>query len=283
MYNNAIAVTFSVDGKTISWGGDSGNTTPLAPGHTFSCTGDGHLKTWNAVEGNHILMARIDDINRLPSERNKMNNCRSRTLTVGDYRGKLDMISQVADTLRINSADFDDWVHFTAWKENGQLRRKPGANLISSVTQTGSGHIAINPGCAIPVSYAAEGDQPAAENSRTGLWGNVINNAFTFSVPADTTERELNVYVGVTNGGRGEFNATLSDGSAPAFTDATWNANRSNDWCPVPDEAAICYTLRYRAASPGQTLTVAWKLIGDPNRYRAQIRLQAATLRTITK
>jgi len=39
------------------------------------------------------------------------------------------------------------------------------------------------------------------------------------------------------------------------------------------------YTLRYRAAAPGQTLAVTWTLSNEPNRFLGQAPLQAATLR----
>jgi len=285
MYNNSVAITFSVNGRVVSWGGDNSDvpfvpsvpSVPLVP--VTAGGGPNNNHTWLATEGNHVLKAHVDDINRIPGERDKFNNLRSQTLTVGDFPGKLQMSSEVAGALRINDADFADWVHFNAWGEDAAPSRKPNANLISAVTQTGEGYVAVNPGCAIPISYGAEGGQPSAQNSHAGLWGNCLGNGFTFTVPADTTERELKIIVGVTNGGRGEFSASLSDDSVPGFVDTTWNANRSFDWSPVPGEVAVAYTLRYRAANPGQTLTVAWKLIGDPNRFNSQIRLQAATLK----
>ena len=68
-------------------------------------------------------------------------------------------------------------------------------------------------------------------------------------VPADGTTRTLVVYVGTANS-TGKLTARLSDRSAPDYVDST-GTKISKTWDGY-------YTLTYRAASAGQTLTVQW-------------------------
>ncbi|MGA2788292.1 MAG: PEP-CTERM sorting domain-containing protein [Verrucomicrobiota bacterium] len=95
--------------------------------------------------------------------------------------------------------------------------------------------------------------------SASGAWGGLQSNdaagpglgvgeGFSFTVPADTFERILNVYVDE-HLGVGKLTATLSDGSAPAYV---------NSAIPIGANSPGVYTIDYSAASPGQTLTVSW-------------------------
>lgn len=281
MWNSSVTITFAVDGKIVGWGGDDGQS-PLAPGESrrhVAAGGPGGQATWTAAAGTHVLRAEADDINRISCERSEENNCATRTITVGACSGRLEMESRPAPGhIDLSAEGTLDWVHFGAWNGQGRLTRKPGAGLIGLPEQTGEGHVAVNPGCAVHLSWQAEGDVPAMERTHAGLWGNRVGNGYTFTVPAGTEERVLRVCTGVTNGGRGEFAAELSDGSAPAFVDDAWDANRGQAWAPVPGDLAVLHTVRFRAARDGETLRVTWKLREEPNRFLAQIRLQAATL-----
>jgi len=102
----------------------------------------------------------------------------------------------------------------------------------------------------------ANGDTVA---SASGAWGGLqandeagpglgVGEGFSFTVPADTFEGVLNVYVDEHLGG-GTLTATLSDGSAPAYI----NSSIPNDF-----NSPGVYTIDYSAASSGQTLTVSW-------------------------
>jgi hypothetical protein len=93
-------------------------------------------------------------------------------------------------------------------------------------------------------------------------------NGFEFTVPADTVSRGLKVYLGLSQAG-GKLEATLSDGSATPIVDTSLvnNVGTSN----------YVYSLNFRAASNGQTLTVRWtanSVVGGSS----FVSLQAATL-----
>jgi hypothetical protein len=75
-----------------------------------------------------------------------------------------------------------------------------------------------------------------------------IGKGFAFDVPADTSTHTLRVYVS-TNRAAGQLTATLSDGSATAYT-ATLPA--------AAETAFAVYTIHYAAASARQTLHVQW-------------------------
>jgi hypothetical protein len=93
-------------------------------------------------------------------------------------------------------------------------------------------------------------------------------NGFEVTVPADTVSRGLKVYLGLSQAG-GKLEATLSDGSATPIVDTSLvnNVGTSN----------YVYSLNFRAASNGQTLTVRWtanSVVGGGS----FVSLQAATL-----
>jgi hypothetical protein len=205
---------------------------------------------------------------------------------VGAFQGSVALEGRYAPPFVDVSAEGSlDWVVFDKWGEGAasSVTRKRGAWLIGFPRQVGSGYVSVNPGCMTRLGWGADGTASAGEGN-LGLWGNCVGNGYELEVPADRTERVLKLYVNVTNGGWGELAAELDDGSFPKVVDDTWNANRGTSEAPVPDEARIVYTLRYKTARDGAKLKVSWRLKGEatPSTYAAQIRLQAATLATVS-
>lgn len=87
------------------------------------------------------------------------------------------------------------------------------------------------------------------------------------------------MYVGGIEGIRGKLAARLSDGSAPEYVSITFDANTTGQgFAPGSGAFSAVYTMRYKAAKPGQTLEVSWTLDGEPNHFLGQARLQAVTL-----
>jgi glycosidase len=106
----------------------------------------------------------------------------------------------------------------------------------------------------------------SVSNCGSGYYnGGGVGDGFIFTAPADTTTRTLTVYVGGWQSG-GTLTATLSDNSAPAYTNSAL-VNTSTNYYGV-------YTLTYKAANANQTLTVTWtQASGSGN-----VTIQAATL-----
>lgn len=99
----------------------------------------------------------------------------------------------------------------------------------------------------------------ALDPAKSGLiytWTDNSNkgNGFEFSVPADTTKRELKIYVGAFRA-RGKITATLSDNSSAPYTtggDAQPNAIENKSSSATNKVVSIIY----KAASNGQTLNI---------------------------
>jgi predicted outer membrane lipoprotein len=114
----------------------------------------------------------------------------------------------------------------------------------------------------------------AATDSRTGLFFPTpefeVGEGIRLTVPADTSEKTLKVYLGLF-GAKVKFRAFLSDDSTPEVVEFIENS--------LSTETFRVVTLNFGAASDGQTLTIEYTLeqdIGIPN--EANISLQAATL-----
>jgi len=106
-----------------------------------------------------------------------------------------------------------------------------------------------------PKKISWTGGTPVSTGTNSGRGRKIIgaDQGMTFTVPADTSERVLTLYVFGWNS-KGKVTASLSDGSAAPVTVGT-NGNSSN-W-------AATYTITFKAASAGQTLTVTW--LSDPD------------------
>ena len=144
-----------------------------------------------------------------------------------------------------------DWTHWGRIHGVTILNRKDGAKpVIGELVKLGVRglHTYENN----PTTFAWSGGAPAAEvkQTRSGVFTYGQHAGFQIGLPADMTPRTAKVFCGVWRG-EGKLEATLSDGSAPPAT-ATKNG--------VEPEAGdnVVFTIRYRAASAGQTLTLKW-------------------------
>jgi PKD repeat protein len=153
----------------------------------------------------------------------------------------------------------DDWA---LWP--GYVRSADGGSQISDITMVGSGQSSAYSGDRRSMTWS-NGYPTASGLTDDGVSVSGIGNGFRLTAPADATTRTLTVFVGV-RGGNGTFRAHLSDGSATDY-DATFSArNWRND---------AYFTLTYRAASPGQGISVEWTQTGDSN---GSVTLQGAAL-----
>ena len=205
-----------------------------------------------------------------------------RSLIVGPTKGLLLGSSCVAPgQVDLTVEGTLDWIHW-GLKDKTTITRKAGANLLSGeLKSTGPGYLDATAGSPIDITWRDGSPQPRCPGTHAGLWWNGVGHAVSFAAPADTTTRVLRVYVAGIEGAGATLTAKLSDDSAPPLVSQSWNGNSGNGaWAAVPGGFAAEYTIRYRAASTGQHVTVQYALTSEPTRFRGQARLQAATLGT---
>lgn len=164
-------------------------------------------------------------------------------------------------TLSTGTADWSHWGQTTATTWNHKSGITP---LIGNFTKIGSG--TVNRYANNPTRFSWTGGTPNNKVTATtnAVYISGVGNGFQITTPADTTTRTLKVYVGVYVA-TGKIEATLSDGSAPAYVDTSLVSNTGT--------ANAVYTLTYKAASAGKTLTVKW----TQNAGTGNVTWQAAT------
>ena len=278
--DTVTGLTFFVDGRYTTYATTDG--TPLAPGESrvLSANGGGRAGRWTATAGAHVLRVQVDDIDRVPSERSKENNEVDRSLPIdvtasGLLLGAADPAPGQADLSAEGTAD---WVHWGQGGKDGVTRKASGGHQIGDLADVGTGYRDATVGFGMSVKWSDGLPTAKMDDTHASLWLNGVGHGYQFTAPADARERVLRVYVGGIEGAGCSLTAHLSDGSAPDYVSKTFDGNSSFPWAPVPDGFTGVYTLRYRAASPGQTLSVVWKLDTEPNQFLGQARLQAATL-----
>ena len=168
-----------------------------------------------------------------------------------------------------------DWIHWGLYTDSSLDRkagvtpmisdfdRLDGTNGYSYIYQFGDNYNGY--------TWSDGNPSVAVTNTTTGVWAYGIpsvGSGFQFTVPADTTQRTLKVYVGAFNA-RGKLEVALSDASAPGYT--------NNALVNVGNGDSGIYSIDYAAGSAGQTLTIKWTLSqgmgSTPN-----VTLQAAAL-----
>ncbi len=158
-----------------------------------------------------------------------------------------------------------DWAHWGLTAANTFNHKSGVSPQISNYTVIGSGtpqRYSNNPNL-----YTWTGGTPSASttNTPTGVFVTGLNNGFQITVPADTTQKTLKLFVGVWFAG-GKLEASLSDGSAANFVDTSVvNSTGTKN---------ALYTLNYQAGTSGQTMTVKWTVASGTG----NITLQAASV-----
>jgi hypothetical protein len=108
-----------------------------------------------------------------------------------------------------------------------------------------------------------------ATDTPTGIYVFGLTNGFELNLPASPQLRTVKVYVGL-YGARANFQAWLSDASAPTFTDTTLNNHYNNTY--------RVYTLQYAAASEGQNLILRHTAFNSHDTVFGNVTWQAVTL-----
>ncbi len=166
-----------------------------------------------------------------------------------------------------------DWSH---WGINGlvQDHKSVGGTpvgIISDQTLIGAAYSGAYGDNFLSYTWTDGTPTATATNSTTGIYEG--GGAFQFTVPANTTSQTLKVYVGGVSATT-TFTAHLSDGSAPDYTDSTLASGADVKFAPDANHFVGVYTIVFKAASAGQTLTIMHQQTGGTG----NITLQAATL-----
>jgi hypothetical protein len=229
--------------------------------------GPGGVAAWTPKEnGTFVIRVLTDDINRVPGEIDEANNNADTTFVVGPKpRGEISFSSlPKLGGVNLSQEGTLDWI---AWGQSGNkekdaaradiVTKNDGPKLFGALEEFGDGYLASTPGSAFQLNWSGGTGIAEKQNVYSGLWWNGVGHGVRFTVGAGTQTRVLRLYVSGINGPRGKLEASLSDNSAPALVSTTWDANRGNgNWAPIPDGFAAVYTIRYRAASANQKLTV---------------------------
>ena len=120
-----------------------------------------------------------------------------------------------------------DWVHWGLYTETSLTRKAGVTPLINNFTRlvASNSYNFIYQFSDNYNGYSWSDGAPTASvtNTTTGVWaygGSTPGTGFQITVPADSTERVLKLYVGA-YAASGKIEAFLSDQSAPPFTDSS--------------------------------------------------------------
>jgi hypothetical protein len=162
----------------------------------------------------------------------------------------------------------NDWVHWGL--TNTAVDRKSGVvpQLTNFVVLGNNGLQQVSDNAAA-FSWSDGTPNLAATNTTTGIFITGITNGFMFTAPADLNLRRLRVYVGC-YGAQGNFEAYLSDASAPPYIDNSTSSQNGN--------AYAMYELTYSAAAPNQQLQVVYRAANLFDWDYGNVTLEAASL-----
>ncbi len=151
-----------------------------------------------------------------------------------------------------------DWAHWNS----SYIHKSSGGGKISNVTQIGGGTYGVGTSTARNVSWSDGTPTGSGSSDNSYIWcDNTQDAGWTFTVPADTTSRTLNVLFSGTVGASVTLSAHLSDRSAPDV------ANTET----ISTTTLSVGTFTYHAASAGQTLTVTFIKVADHNSPSADL------------
>jgi len=206
--------------------------------------------------------------------------------TTGALQGSQDAAPISPTSVNLTTEGTADWIEWgdkdkasTAPDYSGDYNRKAGvAPQITTFNPVGYGTESLSGGGGTVLTWSDGTPASSGTNNGQGVYVSGNGNfppssggGFQFKIPADTTTRELRIYVNV-NKARGRLTASVGDNSAPIYSDDSLGSTGGT--------AAGVYTLYYRAASAGQTLTVDWETAVDYG--GGGVVLEAATLRQVT-
>jgi hypothetical protein len=162
-----------------------------------------------------------------------------------------------------------DWVHWGLTTPLDLNRLGGVVPLIPNFSVIGAAPIESTMGLAIGFTWTNGVPTLEASNATQFVFVRGLSNGFALTLAAQKQPQRLRVYVGA-SAAHGRFEASLSDSSAPSYT------NNSLDSVIAPLNGL--YTVDFAAGTPGQTLRVAFTMSADYDPALASVSLQAAAL-----
>jgi hypothetical protein len=162
-----------------------------------------------------------------------------------------------------------DWVQWNSGGQGTLVRKSSGGSQISNYTVLGTAAAQAYNNNPFGFSWTDGTPTTAASGVSTGAYTVGMGTGFQLSFPADTNWRTVTIHAGVYKSA-GRITASLSDGSAPNYTD--------NSIVSQTGSLSAAYTIRYRAANPNARLTVTYKQDNPGYDAFANVTLQAASL-----
>jgi hypothetical protein len=160
-----------------------------------------------------------------------------------------------------------DWAHWGLYSAGAFNYKNNYNRLITDYTAIGTSSASAFADNTVLFDWY-DGAPAGSESTRSGIYIIGEQRGFEINVPADTNLKTLKLYVGV-YAGQGKLEAILSDGSAPVLIDTSVE-NQT-------ELSNVVYTLKYKAATPGQKLTIRWTMNSTYHQW-GNVTLQAASL-----
>jgi len=189
--------------------------------------------------------------------------------------GGLNTPSSPVDLTTEGTADWSEW-GATSVTDFNHKANVPAQ--IGTFTPVGSGTDSQSGGGGIVAVWSDGTPVISGTNNQRGVFVPDAGNGFRLTVPADPITRTLRLYTNVYKA-QAAVTATLSDGSAPLYS--------NNSLSSTGGIGQGVYTLAYRAASAGQTLTITLTTLNDYGTVGSSTQdggvvLEAATLQQNT-
>jgi hypothetical protein len=234
---NVAAIDPDGDALTYSWNfGDSASASGASTTHAYVAAGI-FTATVSIDDGHgHSISSNVTV---------SVSSAQSGSLTA--------TFGTAAASYNLTTLGASDWAHWGRGGVYGRFDHKAsGGSQISNVTVVGSG--AVSGGwsdAARSVTWTGGTPTASGTNDHGYIWSNgALNTGFSFTAPADTQTRTLQVYVGASNASA-TLTAHLSDGSAPDYSKS------------YTGPGAFIYTITYKALAANQTLKITLLKTGN--------------------
>ena len=181
--------------------------------------------------------------------------------------------SPAVTSVTLTSSSVLDWAH---WGTSDAAPFVTSVQFLSDFSTIGTSTPTRFTDGEIEYSWT-DGDLVATtDRTTTGVSVTGTGNGFHLSIPADTIPQTLLLYVGAWEA-QGQLTASLSDSSAPSFTDSSVDIVSANGDHHVNGT----YTLTFQSNQPGQTLNIDYILATDhgaASGLAGYVSLQSAVL-----